>query len=97
MAFCTIVVRSVAVRNPESSEASEFGRHLLHQLVTVPLHKRGPKRQQLVEGQAQRIGIGPVIDGPLKLFRSHVSQRAKDVAGVCQVLLITGFRQSEVR
>ena len=50
--------------------------------------KAGRQRQQLVEGQAQRVDVAAGVALPLERLGRHVAQRAQEVAGAGQVLLV---------
>ena len=71
-------------------------RHLLDQAVPLLLVERRPERQHLVQRQTERIDIAAGICLPLESFRRHVTQRAEDVAGVRQVLLVVRLGQTEI-
>ena len=51
--------------------------------------------QQLVKGQAQGVNVGPDVGFPAKTLGGHVANRAQNVAGLCQAVVV-GLGQSEV-
>ena len=72
------------------------GGDLLDQPVTFLLIKGGTETEHLVERQTQRVNVAACIRPAVERFGRHVAQRAQDVAGVRQVLLIVGLGQAEV-
>jgi hypothetical protein len=70
---------------------------LLDEFAAVPLVERRPHRQQLIEGQPQGVQVAADVALAVEALGGHVTQRADDVSGVCQVVAI-GFSlgQSEI-
>ena len=54
-----------------------------------------PQHQQLVEGQAQRVEVGPGVPLAAEPLGGHVAERAQDVAGPGQVVVVD-LGQAEV-
>ena len=53
------------------------------------------KRNQLIQRQAERVDVGSTVTLSSKTFRSHITQRAEDVASLREVKFC-GFGQTEV-
>ena len=74
-------------------------RDLAEQLLVVAAVEGGPQRQQLVEGHAQGVDVGPLIDDPAPgqgLLGAHVAERPDHVAGAREAEVAGESRQAEV-
>ena len=74
----------------------DSGGDLLDQLVAVAFVEGRLEGQEFVEGQAERKDVAAGVGVAVELFGRHVAERAEDVAGVGQVLLIGGLGEAEV-
>ena len=72
-----------------------LGLDLLDQLEPVGRVEGRPERQQLVERQPQRVDVGPGVPLAPEPLGGHVAERAQDVAGVGQPLVLA-LGQAEV-
>jgi hypothetical protein len=68
---------------------------LVHQPQAIAVRKRRPQHQQLIQRQPQPIDVGALVAFALEPFRGHVAQRADDVAGDGQRVLLR-FGQAEI-
>ncbi len=78
------------------SRGGRASRHLFDQPMPVGLVEPRLHGEQFVQRQAQRIDVAAGVGFPVELLRCHVAERAEDVAGVRQVLLVCRLGEAEV-
>ena len=97
IAFWTMVTRSRGTSGfSRSSRVGSLVVTCLIRRVALLLVEGRPHRQQLVERQAQGIHVGAGVAPAVEGFGRHVPERAQDVAGVRQVLLVVRLGQAEI-
>ena len=89
IAFRTIVSRSRGIRaSMRPGPRRLLGLDLLDQLEPVRRVESRAEREQLVERQPQRVDVGPGIPFAPEPLGGHVADRAQDVAGLGQPLVV---------
>jgi hypothetical protein len=88
------VARDLGVEPPQPFGLSL--RHLSDQAASVLAAEGGAQRQQLVEGQSQRVDVAAGVGLPVERLRWHEPQGAEKIAGLGQVVLVARLGQAEV-